>query len=48
MQLKGVREAFVTTLITERDTHGLYPSLRDFIDRVKPDTAQAILLIKAG
>jgi error-prone DNA polymerase len=48
MQLKSLREAFVKALITEREQHGAFRSLRDFVDRVKPETAQATLLIKAG
>jgi error-prone DNA polymerase len=48
MQLKGVREAFVKTIIEGREQHGPYRSLRDFVDRVKPESAQATLLIKAG
>jgi error-prone DNA polymerase len=48
MQLKGLREAFVTTILTKREQHGSFRSLRDFVDRVKPEPAQATLLIKAG
>jgi error-prone DNA polymerase len=48
MQLKGLREAFVKTILDKRENHGPFQSLRDFVDRVKPETAQATLLIKAG
>ena len=48
MQLKSLGDSFVKTLITKRETQGPYRSLRDFVDRAKPETAQATLLIKAG
>lgn len=35
-------------IITERHTNGPYRSLRNVMDRVKPEISQATLLIKAG
>jgi len=48
MQIKSLREDFVNRIITERQANGPYCSLQDFLDRVKPEQAQAKLLIKAG
>jgi error-prone DNA polymerase len=48
MQIKSLQEILSSRLITERRTNGPYRSLRDFLDRVKPEIAQATLLIKAG
>src|SRR6185437_13364595 len=48
MQIKGLQEELVKRLIAEREEHGPYRSLPDFVTRVKPDVAQAKLLIKAG
>lgn len=48
MQIKGLQEELVKRLLAERAANGPYRSLRDFLDRVRPDVAQATLLIKAG
>ncbi|MEP6935347.1 MAG: OB-fold nucleic acid binding domain-containing protein, partial [Nitrospirota bacterium] len=48
MQIRSLQQDLVTRMCTERQTHGLYRSLSDFLDRVKPEMAQATLLIKAG
>lgn len=48
LQLKALREEFAQRIITERQKHGLYRSLHDFLARLKPKVAQATLLIKAG
>lgn len=48
MQIKTLREELVKTIVAERQAHGPYRSLHDFLDRVNPDVAQAKLLIKAG
>lgn len=48
MQLKALREDFVTHIVANREAHGPYRSLQQFLDRLKPETAQTILLIKAG
>jgi DNA polymerase III alpha subunit len=48
MQLKALREEFAQRIVVERQDHGAYRSLQDFLDRVNPEIAQATLLIKAG
>ncbi len=48
MAIKGLRESLVSRLIEERETHGLYRSWQDFLARVRPDTEQTVLLVKAG
>lgn len=48
MQLKALRKEFAQRIVTERQDHGAYRSLQDFLDRLKPEIAQATLLIKAG
>lgn len=48
MQIKSLQEELAKRIITERRANGPYRSLRDFLDRVQPDLAQAKLLIKVG
>jgi len=48
MQIKGIQEDLVKRILAERQAAGPYRSLRDFLDRVKPETAQAKLLIQGG
>ena len=48
MQIKSLQEDLTKRLLTDRQTNGLYRSLHDVLDRVKPEIAQATLLIKAG
>lgn len=48
MQVASLNEDLVARMCTERQTNGLYRSLADFLDRVKPEIAQATRLIKAG
>jgi len=48
MLIKALQEDFVKRILTARQANGSYRSLRDFLDRVKPEMAQAKLLIKAG
>jgi error-prone DNA polymerase len=48
MQIKSLQEDVAKRIITEREANGSYHSLRDFLDRVKPEIAQATLLIKTG
>ncbi|MEO7863505.1 MAG: OB-fold nucleic acid binding domain-containing protein [Nitrospirales bacterium] len=48
MQIKSLQEDLTKRILTERQINGLYRSFRDFLDRVKPEIAQATLLIKAG
>ncbi|MBA5867516.1 MAG: DNA polymerase III subunit alpha [Nitrospira sp. CR1.3] len=48
MQIKSLQEDLAKRIVTERQTHGSYRSLHDFLDRVKAEIGQAKLLIKAG
>ena len=48
MQIRSLQHDLVTRICTERQTHGPYRSLSDFLHRVKTEMAQATLLIKAG
>lgn len=48
MQIKGLQEDLAKRIIAEREQHGSYRSLSDFLCRIKPDYSQAKLLIKAG
>ncbi len=48
MQIKSLHEDLAKRILTERQAHGPYRSLRDVLDRVKPEIAQATLLIKTG
>jgi len=48
MQIKSLQEEVAKNLIAERQANGPYRSLADCVARVKPDLAQAKLLIKAG
>ena len=48
MQIKGFQEDLAKQIIAEREQHGSYRSLSDFLCRIKLDYAQAKLLIKAG
>ena len=48
MQITSLEEAFVKRMVTERHANGPYRSLQDWLGRVKPEMAQATLLIKAG
>jgi error-prone DNA polymerase len=48
MQVKSLQEDVTKQILAERHANGPYRSLRDFLDRVKPEIAQATLLIKAG
>ncbi len=48
MQIKGLQADLVTRILVEREAHGPYRSLADFLGRVKLDYPQAKLLIKAG
>ena len=48
MQIRSLQQDLITRICTERQTHGPYRSLSDFLHRVKPEMAQATLLIKAG
>ncbi|MDO9119559.1 MAG: DNA polymerase III subunit alpha [Nitrospira sp.] len=48
MQIRSLEEDFAKRIIAERQAHGSYRSLGDWLERVKPEVAQATLLIKAG
>lgn len=48
MQLTSLEEAFAKRMLAERQANGPYRSLQDWIGRVKPEIAQATVLIKAG
>ncbi len=48
MQIKGFQEDLARRIISEREQHGPYRSLSDFLSRVKLECAQAKFLIKAG
>jgi error-prone DNA polymerase len=48
MQVKSLHEDVAKQILSERHTNGPYRSLKDFLDRVHPEIAQATLLIKAG
>jgi error-prone DNA polymerase len=48
MQIKSLQEDLAKRIITDREANGPYRSLRDFLERVQPDLAQAKLLIKGG
>lgn len=48
MQIRLLQEDLARRMLTERQAHGPYRSLRDWLERVKPELAQATLLIKAG
>ena len=48
MQIKSLQENLASHIITERQANGPFRSLHDVLDRVKPEIAQATLLIKAG
>jgi len=48
MQIKSLQADLVKRILATRHANGPYRSLRDFLDRVKPEIAQATRLIKAG
>ena len=48
MHIKELKKEFIEAIIEERTTNGLYASLQEFLDRVKAESAQTRLLIKAG
>ncbi len=48
VHLAGLESDFAHRLLAEREKHGLFESLHDFIDRVKPGMEQLILLIRSG
>ena len=48
MQIKSLEEGLAKRIITERQTNGPYGSLSEFLNRMQPEPAQAMRLIKAG
>jgi DNA polymerase III alpha subunit len=48
VHLSGLESDLSRRIVDERTNHGLFASLHDFIDRVKPGIEQLILLIRAG
>ena len=48
MQIRSLQQDLIIRICAERQTNGSYGSLSDFLNRVKPEMAQATLLIKAG
>jgi DNA polymerase III alpha subunit len=46
MQIKSLHEDLASRIMLERQTNGPYRSLHDVLDLVKPEMAQAALLIK--
>ena len=48
MQIRSLREDLAQRIITERQANGLFRSLSDFLDRMKPEISHVKLLIKAG
>jgi error-prone DNA polymerase len=48
MQVKTLTEAVGTRLVEERTARGPFRSFQDFLERVKPEPAQARTLIRAG
>ncbi len=48
VHLSGLESELSRQIVAERTNHGLFVSLHDFIDRVKPGIEQLILLIRAG
>ena len=48
MQLKGLREKTLDSILNERKANGAYRSLEEFIYRVDPDPSDLEIFIKAG
>ncbi len=48
MQLKGIQRSFIDQVLEERQHHGPFRSFQDFLERLRPETAQTRLLIQAG
>lgn len=48
MQIKDLQEDFAKRIVAEQRANGSYRSLHDFLERLKPEVAQVVLLIKAG
>ncbi len=48
VHIAGLEEQLARSLVAERDKHGNYRGLHDFIDRVKPGIEQIVILIRSG
>lgn len=48
MQVKAIPQKLGERIVGERIQHGPYRSFQDFLDRVKPEPAQARALVRAG
>ena len=48
MQVKSLHEHVGKQIVSHRQAHGPFQSLKDFLSRVNPEVAQATLLINAG
>ena len=48
IHIEGLENAFANTLISERNEHGDYSGLDDFISRMGPGLEQCIILIRSG
>ncbi len=48
IHLQGLEENFSQNIVAERERGGKFGGLHDFIDRLKPDIAQLVLLIRSG
>lgn len=48
MQIKTLRRELVDRLVADRTTAGPFRSFREFLDRIRPEPAQARVLIKTG
>jgi len=48
MQIRGLRIETIATIVREREAHGLYPSLEDFLRRVPVERDEIEALIKCG
>lgn len=48
VHLRGVDKDFVDAFVAERNAHGPFAGLDDFLSRVMPDINQVILLIRGG
>ncbi len=46
--IKNLQQSFMSVIVKERKANGLYQSLGDFIDRIRPDKEQMVLLIRCG
>jgi DNA-directed DNA polymerase III PolC len=48
VHVSGLEQHLAERIITERENHGLYKDLFDFIQRIRPEKAQMQILIRVG